>query len=80
MLMKCKFIVIAIPTIYKAATFPTSFFFFVWYVRRNQYPHPIVLNILQQVAHEEKSPDCRPQSDLVSAVFVNLRKNNHLCF
>lgn len=57
--MKCRFI--AIPGTYKAVLI---FLIFFWYGRRNQYPHPMVLNTLQQIAHREKSPDWRSYSQM----------------
>lgn len=59
--MKCRFIVVAIPDTYKAVSI-----FFFWYGRRNQYPHSMVLNTLQQAAHGEKSPDWRSSSRMGS--------------
>lgn len=76
-LMKCRFLVIAIPGTYKAVLI---FLILFWYSRKKQHPHPMVLNTLQQVEHREKSPDWRSYSQIGSQQSLWIRGRTIISF
>lgn len=79
--MKCRFIVIAIPGTYKAVSIILIFFFFflVWQKKLVSTSHGAILSTAGSTQRKESRLKII-QSECVSAVFVNSRKNNHLYF
>lgn len=77
--MKCRFIVIAILGTYKAVLIFLIFFFLVWQKKLVFTSHGAIHSTAGSTQRKESRLKII-QSEWVSAVFVNSRKNNRLYF